>query len=89
MVVVADIGVGRQKKTANESLRPVGGGGVRRWCGTAEKDHQRVLVTRWWSWLAALAWDAKKRPPTSLNDSLVVVVGGVGVGQREKTTNES
>ena len=70
----------------NDSLvATVGGVGVRR----REKDHQRVLRTRWcWSWLA-MAWDDRKKPPTSRQDSLVVVTGGVSVTQQRKTINES
>jgi hypothetical protein len=47
--------------------------------GEQEKNHERVVMTRWWLQWPASSWKRKEDPPTSCNDSLVVVVAGVVV----------
>ena len=46
------------------------------------------LAMTWW-WMPASRLNGQRNPPTSREDSLVVVDAGVGVGWRKETTNES
>ena len=65
--------------------------------GKGDKTHQRVIMTRWWSF-----WGVErerngvrgrrrewKRGPTSHYDSLVVVLAGIVGGKGTRPTNES
>jgi hypothetical protein len=56
-------------------LRLVGGRLCRRRGWKGEKTHQRVITTRWWLFMQALWVQRREDPPTSRNDSLVVVCG--------------
>ena len=53
------------------------------------ESHQRVVMTRWWLFWARSSAEATRKPPTSRDDSLVVVLGEVEGRGRWKATNES
>ena len=51
--------------------------------------HQRVVMTRWWLFWARSSAEGARKPPTSHDDSLVVVLGEVKGRRMWKATNES
>ena len=53
-------------------MRAEGGWGRFRWNWEAES-HQRVIETRWWSFWAESRSEGSGNPPTSRDDSLVVI----------------
>ena len=46
------------------------------------ESHQRVVMTRWWLFGARSSVEGTRKPPTSRDDSLVVVLGKVKGGGR-------
>jgi hypothetical protein len=99
-LVGGGMGYGRRGMPTNESRRLVGGFGsekgrdesrkgvwaARGGCGRrgARKSHQRVKMTRWCSRKAAGGVAGEEKPPTSRNDSLVVVADVEGDGKRHQ-----
>jgi hypothetical protein len=89
VVMEPGVVVGRKGEATNESLRLVGGPRCRRCRWKDGKSHQRVSKTRWWCWRLAWSVERREKPPTSHEDSLVVVGAGVVGGEGGKPTNES
>ena len=89
MVVLGEVEGGGRLKATNESFRLVGGlfGWGQGWRDV--ESHQRVMMTCWWLFWARSSVAGARKPPTSCDDLLVVVLGEVEGGGMWRATNES
>src|ERR1700720_3753543 len=66
VVLVVDGEWGWRERHTNESIRLVGRRGGRQGAGKIRTTHQRVILTRWWSWWLTGSGDGENDTPTSL-----------------------